>query len=84
MWRCPIGQNGPAATVEEAGAVLAGVTAACTAVAEAMAEEDSAGAGAALAEVAAAGTAAGIQEIKGEEKEGNIPSFLFFINLFYT
>ncbi|KPQ44584.1 MAG: replication factor-A protein 1 [Candidatus Methanoperedens nitroreducens] len=41
-----------------------------------------------VAEEAAAvavGTAAGIPEIKeAEEKEGNIPSFLFFINLFYS
>ncbi|MBZ0175940.1 MAG: hypothetical protein K8F55_11745, partial [Candidatus Methanoperedens nitroreducens] len=49
----------------------------------------SAGAEAVRVEVAeaavAVGTAAGIPEIKeAEEKEGNIPSFLFFINLFYS
>jgi hypothetical protein len=79
---------------EEAGGDAAvEVMVACTEAEEAvMEEEDSAEAGADLAEVeaaaaaAAAGTAAGIQEIKEaeEEREGNIPSFSFFINLFYS
>jgi len=88
MWSSPSGQDAPVDMAEEAGEDAAvEVMAACTvAEEEAMAEEDSAGAGAVLVEVAAeaaavaAGTAAGIQEIKEaeEEREGNIPSFSFF------
>src|SRR5659263_61655 len=85
MWKCPTGHDAREDTVGEAAAAAAAeVMAACTAAEAAVPAEDSAGAEAVPAEVAAAaavvGTAAGIQEIKEaeEEKEGNIPSFLFF------